>query len=296
MKQLPKHVLLAALVGGLVVAPSAAYAAHRYTDVPDNSIYASAVERLTAAGVIEGCTDTTYCPGADISRGQMALLLDRMSGNGDVAPSVDAATLMGFTPEQLRGAKGDAGATGPQGDTGAAGSQGVQGVVGPTGEDGDVGPAGAQGDAGPVGPRGPSEVFYDDAPSGVNPTASLVVEPGAYLVHATVVAQASQSPMHAIVCVLDVAERDANGQRGGRIATSWTTLDDPADNGGAPTFQTIALLATYSGFGAQAPLSVTFTVNCDKLGNNVADAVSYLENRITATRVGAVTQAPQSPN
>jgi hypothetical protein len=313
MPKLAKHLVVAVVVGGVLAAPAAALATHAFTDVPDDSIYAAALKRLTAAGVVEGCTSTAYCPQDDVTRGQLALLLDRLSGTGDIAPSVDAATVMGFTPEQLRGqtgaagADGATGATGAAGERGAAGPRGSDGTPGAAGATGAPGAAGEQGAAGPqgspgtpgaagqVGPRGPSDVFYDASPSAGSPAASLLVEPGTYLVQATVVAQASKSPAHAVVCQLTAEEREANGARGGIIATSWATLDDPALNNGAPTFQTIPLLATFSGLGAETPLSIRFGLDCEKRGNNVADAVQYLERHLTATRVGALTPAGEPP-
>lgn len=173
MKQLSKHVIVAAIVGGLIAAPTAALATHRFSDVPDDSVYAGAVERLTAAGVIEGCTPTVYCPQENMTRGQMALLLDRLSGHGDVEPSIDAATLMGMTPEQLRGAKGDTGPAGPAGSDGAAGPAGAVGPAGPTGPTGPAGPAGPRGPAGPTGAAGPAGATGATGPAGVNQAAQF---------------------------------------------------------------------------------------------------------------------------
>lgn len=146
MKQRTQSILTVVAVGTAVVsAPTAAFAVHQFNDVPDDSIYAGAVERLTAAGVIEGCTTTSYCPQDDMTRGQMALLLDRLSGNGDVAPSVDAATLMGFTAEQLRGQTGPAGPAGPAGPVGPAGATGGTGAPGAPGAQGGQGLQGVPG-------------------------------------------------------------------------------------------------------------------------------------------------------
>ena len=54
----------------------------------------------------------------------------------------------------IRGPKGDTGATGPKGDTGSQGPQGVQGPKGDTGTDGAVGATGPKGDTGSQGPKG----------------------------------------------------------------------------------------------------------------------------------------------
>jgi hypothetical protein len=163
---LSRSLLIAAVTGGVIAAPTAAFATHRYSDVPDDSIYAAALDRLAASGVVKGCTTTTFCPQDDVTRGQLALLLDRQSGKGDVAPSVNAFTVMGMTAEQLRGqtgAQGPAGATGTKGDTGATGATGAQGAAGTKG---DTGASGPQGTAGPKGATGADGTKGDTGASG----------------------------------------------------------------------------------------------------------------------------------
>jgi hypothetical protein len=44
------------------------------------SIYESSINRVAAAGITSGCTPTTYCPNANVSRGQMAAFLHRAFG------------------------------------------------------------------------------------------------------------------------------------------------------------------------------------------------------------------------
>jgi hypothetical protein len=36
-----------------------------------------AINRLAASGITTGCTSTTFCPGANVTRGQMAAFLHR---------------------------------------------------------------------------------------------------------------------------------------------------------------------------------------------------------------------------
>lgn len=55
----------------------------------------------------------------------------------------------------VKGPKGDAGATGPQGPQGATGATGPKGEKGDTGATGPQGPRGLQGEAGATGPQGP---------------------------------------------------------------------------------------------------------------------------------------------
>ena len=56
----------------------------------------------------------------------------------------------------IKGPKGDPGATGPQGPTGARGATGATGPQGPKGDAGATGPQGPTGKPGPTGPTGPA--------------------------------------------------------------------------------------------------------------------------------------------
>jgi hypothetical protein len=52
----------------------------RFRDVLTTHAHHSAIERLAAAGTVTGCTATTFCPGAALTRGQFASLLSRALG------------------------------------------------------------------------------------------------------------------------------------------------------------------------------------------------------------------------
>ncbi len=47
-----------------------------FTD-DEGSLFETDINRLAAAGITTGCTPTTFCPNADVTRGQMAAFLDR---------------------------------------------------------------------------------------------------------------------------------------------------------------------------------------------------------------------------
>jgi hypothetical protein len=47
-----------------------------FTD-DDGNIFENDINRLAAAGIASGCSATTYCPNANVTRGQMAAFLDR---------------------------------------------------------------------------------------------------------------------------------------------------------------------------------------------------------------------------
>lgn len=61
-----------------------------------------------------------------------------------------------FLVGNIKGPKGDTGATGPQGPAGARGATGAAGPQGPKGETGATGPQGPTGKQGPTGPTGPA--------------------------------------------------------------------------------------------------------------------------------------------
>ena len=61
-----------------------------------------------------------------------------------------------FLIGNVKGPKGDKGATGPQGATGARGATGATGPQGQKGETGATGPQGPAGKQGPTGPTGPA--------------------------------------------------------------------------------------------------------------------------------------------
>lgn len=90
-----RGVVIAAVVG-LMAIPAAAVATHVFTDVADTNIHAPGIEYLAGTGVTAGCTTTRFCPGDDLTRGQMATFLYRASGHAPgIDPSVNAAEVGG---------------------------------------------------------------------------------------------------------------------------------------------------------------------------------------------------------
>lgn len=51
-----------------------------FSDVPDDSNIAAAVEWMKARGITNGCGDGKYCPDDNVTRAQMALFLYRFGG------------------------------------------------------------------------------------------------------------------------------------------------------------------------------------------------------------------------
>jgi hypothetical protein len=82
---------LAGMVGALVATPIAVYASHQFTDVSDSAFFSNSVTWMKDNGITVGCnppSNTKYCPGDNVTRGEMAVFLKRLSEN----QVVDAAT------------------------------------------------------------------------------------------------------------------------------------------------------------------------------------------------------------
>jgi hypothetical protein len=94
---------LALALGGSVAATASptsdGYAP--FTDGPFG-VHEPGVAWLAGSGVTTGCTTSTYCPQAPVTRAQMATFLHRLSGQAAGTPaSVDAATVGGRTAQEL---------------------------------------------------------------------------------------------------------------------------------------------------------------------------------------------------
>ena len=58
-----------------------------FTDVPSTQPFYKRIETLLHSGITAGCTETQYCPGDNVSRGQMSLFIGRaIAGNGAAIP------------------------------------------------------------------------------------------------------------------------------------------------------------------------------------------------------------------
>lgn len=66
-----------ALLAMSLVLPAAVVASHLFTDVPTSMTGHAAIEAVADARITVGCSATTYCPAAPVTREQMALFLQR---------------------------------------------------------------------------------------------------------------------------------------------------------------------------------------------------------------------------
>lgn len=108
------------IVAGLVLAMvmgGVAYAAHSFTDVPDDHTFHGDIEWMKDSGITRGCNppaNTEYCPDDFTTRGEMAAFFHRFS----VAGIVDADTLDGLDSTEFVRVGGGAGTGDGDGDDG----------------------------------------------------------------------------------------------------------------------------------------------------------------------------------
>jgi 2',3'-cyclic-nucleotide 2'-phosphodiesterase / 3'-nucleotidase len=74
------RVVAAVAAGTLIASTAAAAAATDFEDVDDGSVHAEAIAELSARGVVEGRTATTYAPFATVTRAQLASMVVRAGG------------------------------------------------------------------------------------------------------------------------------------------------------------------------------------------------------------------------
>lgn len=73
--------------GELIESAWTAWNGGRFQDVPQDAWYAGAVERVHAAGLMNGTSPTTFSPGGTVTRGQIAAILYRLAGEPAVRGS-----------------------------------------------------------------------------------------------------------------------------------------------------------------------------------------------------------------
>lgn len=81
-----------------IVAPTAVWAADRFSDVPDGSVFHDDISWLADAGVTKGCNppeNDQFCPSAVVTREQMAAFMHRLA-EAKVVEAADADTLDGM--------------------------------------------------------------------------------------------------------------------------------------------------------------------------------------------------------
>jgi len=78
----------------VMLVPATAFGSHDFTDVPDEHVFHSHISWLLDAGVTLGCNppaNDQYCPEDNVTRGQMAAFMKRLS-EGNVVNAATAVT------------------------------------------------------------------------------------------------------------------------------------------------------------------------------------------------------------
>jgi hypothetical protein len=75
-----RAVTAAALAVGVTLVPMIALGNHNFGDVPESNIFHTSIERVFDARIAAGCGGPNYCPGANVTREQMAAFLARTGG------------------------------------------------------------------------------------------------------------------------------------------------------------------------------------------------------------------------
>ena len=88
------------LASVLVAAPTAVWASHGFSDVPDTNTFHDDIDWLADSGVTLGCTGDAFCPKDKVSREQMAAFMHRLAVNQvvDAASSVEGMAVAEFAP------------------------------------------------------------------------------------------------------------------------------------------------------------------------------------------------------
>jgi hypothetical protein len=92
--------LLTVMATVLISVPTAVWASHQFTDVPDSHIFHTGISWMKDNNITVGCNppaNTRFCPDDNVTRGQMATFMKRLAEN----TVVDAATLDGLTPADV---------------------------------------------------------------------------------------------------------------------------------------------------------------------------------------------------
>lgn len=93
--------IIAATVAIVVTIPTTVAASHMFSDVPSGNRFHDDIAWMADTGISEGYADGTFRPSDAVTRQAMSAFMHRMSGTDDVAPTVNADTLRGATPDDL---------------------------------------------------------------------------------------------------------------------------------------------------------------------------------------------------
>jgi hypothetical protein len=113
-----KLVVGVALAALLMIPATMGSATHSFSDVATSAFYHDSVAAIANAGITGGCGGSKYCPNSPVTRGQMAVFLNRLGALGNVGgqpttPVVDALSVNGhFIQGEIEIDPNDPGMTG----------------------------------------------------------------------------------------------------------------------------------------------------------------------------------------
>ena len=80
LPRIRRRVLVTTAVAVVAFAPTAAFASHLFSDVPNSHTFHGHISAIEGAGITHGCGDGKFCPEDPITRGQEAAFLERGLG------------------------------------------------------------------------------------------------------------------------------------------------------------------------------------------------------------------------
>ncbi len=95
--------LMGIVTAFLLAVPTAVWASHQFTDVPDSHIFHTGISWMKDNNITVGCnppSNTKFCPDDNVTRGQMATFMKRLADNQVVdAGKLDGQDSVAYTTQ-----------------------------------------------------------------------------------------------------------------------------------------------------------------------------------------------------
>jgi hypothetical protein len=95
-----RNAMIGVLTALVLAIPTAVWASHQFTDVPNSHLFHSAIGWMKDNDITKGCNPPAndhYCPDNNVTRGQMAAFMQRLAEN----QVVDAAEVDGVSAQEI---------------------------------------------------------------------------------------------------------------------------------------------------------------------------------------------------
>jgi len=92
-----RNVIIAVVIAMLAIPATLVLASDTFGDVPTSAYYHDSVNAIANAGITSGCvvSPPKYCPNSSVTRGQMAVFLDKLGALSGGDPVVNALSVNG---------------------------------------------------------------------------------------------------------------------------------------------------------------------------------------------------------